>query len=69
MNFREIAVMVPMVILIFWMGLFPNTFLNYSRASIDHFVKNKDNYFLTILEKKTDTLQALIPTKILEAKK
>jgi NADH-quinone oxidoreductase subunit M len=45
---REIAVMVPLVVLIFWMGLKPNFFLDYSKASLDHFVKNRDNYRLAI---------------------
>jgi NADH-quinone oxidoreductase subunit M len=68
---REKVVMAPMIILIFWMGLFPNTFLNYSKASIDHFVKNKDNYFLTVKDKAPTTLNAQqsAPLKILEAKK
>ena len=66
-----LLVMAPMIILIFWMGLFPNTFLNYSKASIDHFVKNKDNYFLTVKEKSPTTLNAQVSAslKILEAKK
>jgi len=46
---REIAVLVPMVIMVFWMGLFPNHFLNYSKASIDYLVNNRSNYNLTIV--------------------
>ena len=75
MNLREIVVMTPMIALIFWMGLFPNTFLDFSRSSVDHFVKNKDNYYLTVLQKNSNYLNAenrilenLTP-KILEAKK
>lgn len=45
-NTREMVVMAPLIVLIFWMGLFPTTFLNYSKASIDHFVNNRDNYRL-----------------------
>jgi NADH-quinone oxidoreductase subunit M len=45
---REITVMAPLVILVFWMGLNPNFFLDYSKASLDHFVKNRDNYRLAI---------------------
>lgn len=48
LNAREIAVLVPMVVMVFWMGLFPNNFLNYSKASIDFLVNNKNNYNLTI---------------------
>lgn len=44
---REIAVMVPLVIMIFWMGLFPNNFLDYSKSSLDHLIKNRTNYLLS----------------------
>ena len=50
LNVREIVVLVPMVIMVFWMGLFPNNFLDYSKASIDFLVNNKNNYNLTIAE-------------------
>jgi NADH-quinone oxidoreductase subunit M len=46
LNCRELAVMAPLVVLIFWMGLFPNTLLDYSKTSIDHYVSNKDSYQL-----------------------
>jgi NADH-quinone oxidoreductase subunit M len=45
---REFAVLIPMVILIFWMGLFPNHFMNYSKASIEHLVSNQQNYSLEV---------------------
>lgn len=45
-SYREMAVMAPLIVLIFWMGLFPNTLLDFSKASIDHFVENRDNYRL-----------------------
>jgi NADH-quinone oxidoreductase subunit M len=48
LNVREIAVLVPLVIMVFWMGLFPNNFMNYSKASVDHLVHNKNSYNLTI---------------------
>lgn len=48
LNAREVAVLVPLVIMVFWMGLFPNHFLNYSKASIDFLVNNRSNYNLTI---------------------
>lgn len=44
---REIAVLVPLMILVFWMGLFPNTFLDKTKASIEHLVKNRGQYELT----------------------
>jgi NADH-quinone oxidoreductase subunit M len=35
---REIATLLPMVVLIFWIGLFPNMFLEYMHASVDHLI-------------------------------
>lgn len=46
LSLREIAVLVPMVVMVFWMGLFPGQFLKYSQTSIDYLVKNKNNYQL-----------------------
>lgn len=50
LNYREIAVLTPLVILIFWMGLFPNTFLNITKASINHLVQDRMEYNLSIKE-------------------
>ena len=47
-NLREIAVLVPFVVLIFWMGIFPNHFLRWSQASIDYFLAHHTNYELTV---------------------
>lgn len=44
LNAREIAVLVPLVVLIFWMGIFPNHFMQYSKVSVDHLIANKSNY-------------------------
>lgn len=44
LSFREICVMAPLIVLIFWMGLFPNHFLDWSKASVDHLAQTKDNY-------------------------
>jgi len=49
LNAREFAILAPFIILIFVMGLFPNLFLDYSKTSIDHLLKNKTNYELSIL--------------------
>jgi NADH-quinone oxidoreductase subunit M len=50
LNLREIVVLIPLVVMVFWMGLFPNHFLSYSKASIDHLVNNRTNYNLTIVQ-------------------
>lgn len=47
-NCREMIVLAPFIILIFWMGLFPNQFLSFSKASIDHFIEHRTNYELNI---------------------
>ncbi len=45
---RELVVMAPIVILILYMGLFPNTIMDYSKASVDHLLKNQQNYTLEV---------------------
>ena len=45
---REIAVLAPFIILIFWMGVFPNDFLNWSKASLEHLVQNRTHYELSV---------------------
>lgn len=46
MNLRELLAIAPLIVLVFWMGLFPNTFLEYSNKSMDHLVQNKQEYRL-----------------------
>lgn len=50
LNIREYVVLIPMLIMIFWMGLFPEHFMSFSTASVDHLIKNKHNYSLTVGE-------------------
>ncbi len=47
----EFLVLVPIVIMIFWMGLFPNHFLQYSQKSISNLTENVSNYELTLHDK------------------
>jgi NADH-quinone oxidoreductase subunit M len=58
LNMREIAVMVPLVIMVVWMGLFPNHFLDFSKASLDHLTNNKSNYNLSVATPTPPQLQA-----------
>ena len=37
-RWRELATLIPLVVLIFWIGLFPRTFLEPMEASVDRFV-------------------------------
>lgn len=48
LSLREIGVLVPLVILVFWMGLFPNHFMDKSKVSIEYLLKNRLNYQLTV---------------------
>lgn len=47
---REICVLTPLIILIFWMGVFPGDFLHWSKASLEHLIQNRTHYELTIEE-------------------
>ena len=48
LNLREVLVLVPMIIMVFWMGLFPGQFFKWSQASVDFLVNNRTNYQLQI---------------------
>jgi NADH-quinone oxidoreductase subunit M len=39
LNFREIVTMVPLLILIFWIGLYPSPFFNLMQASVTKLVE------------------------------
>ena len=45
-NWLEKLVLAPLIILIFWMGIYPSSFLKWSEKSISHFVTNKNTYEL-----------------------
>lgn len=49
LNWRERIVMAPIFVMIFWMGIFPNHFLNWSKASLEYLVENREKYELTLL--------------------
>lgn len=59
LSLREISVLTPLVILVFWMGLFPNQFLDYSKASVKHLVANKNRYYLQIEDIKSGNLKQI----------
>ena len=47
LNIRELLVLIPLAVLVFVMGIFPNAFLKYSQVSLDHFQKYRYNYYLS----------------------
>lgn len=54
---REMLVLTPLVVMIFWMGLFPNHFMDYSRVSVDYLIKNKHNYTLLGVETNSSVVE------------
>ncbi len=59
MGWREMLTIVPLIVLVFWMGLFPGFFLKYSNTSMDHLVQNQQEYRLNVFSnssKKTPTV-------------
>ena len=46
MNTREMITIAPLIVLIFWIGLYPNTFMKTFDASVNHLVSkvNPDNF-------------------------
>jgi NADH-quinone oxidoreductase subunit M len=48
LDLRELLVLAPLVVLIFWMGILPGHFMNYSKSSLDYWVNNRTNYQLQI---------------------
>ena len=48
LNWRELTVLAPIVVVILWMGLAPNHFLDYSQSSLKHWVEHRTNYELKV---------------------
>lgn len=40
MNFRELAYMLPIIVFIFWIGLYPKPFLNTMHVSVGHLIEH-----------------------------
>lgn len=38
-NKREFAILLPLVLIIFWIGIYPNSFLRKMDASVNHLLK------------------------------
>jgi NADH-quinone oxidoreductase subunit M len=38
MNYREIGYMLPLIILMFWIGLYPRPYLNLMQPTVNHYV-------------------------------
>jgi len=52
LSVREIGVLVPILIFIFWIGLYPKTFLGKTEASVQHFLNEFNKKYETSIQKK-----------------
>ena len=60
---REIGIILPFIILVFGMGLFPGFFLKYSSASLNHLQDQRENYELNIKAEKAVLWQKISQIK------
>jgi NADH-quinone oxidoreductase subunit M len=51
LNAREIFVLVPMVILIFWLGIYPKTFMDYLKPSVNVYLNSAS---IDVIEERMD---------------
>lgn len=42
LDFREVIILLPLIVLVFWMGLYPNVFLDYMHSSVEHLLNGID---------------------------
>jgi len=69
LNKREIAYLVPIVIMIFWMGIFPNMFLRKMDSSVTHLLNMVNTKKATISQtQKGEDLLVKIDDHALEEK-
>jgi NADH-quinone oxidoreductase subunit M len=43
LNFREVMLLTPLIVLIFWIGVYPETLLSYMHTSVDHLINHVQN--------------------------
>ncbi len=39
LNAREVITLIPLIVLVFWIGFYPNAFLSYMHASVQHLIE------------------------------
>ena len=49
LNVRELGLMLVMIVMVFWMGIFPRHFLDYSKTSLEHLTQNYGQYELSFV--------------------
>ena len=50
LSLREYIILIPILSLIFWMGLYPHTFIKKMERSVDYLISHTENYTLEIYE-------------------
>ncbi|MGH7207640.1 MAG: complex I subunit 4 family protein, partial [Nitrospiraceae bacterium] len=53
LNWREMAILIPLIVLVFWIGFFPNPLLKVMHASVDHLIEQEDQEDRGIAERGT----------------
>lgn len=48
LNPRELGLMIVLIVMVFWMGIFPKHFLDYSKESLNHLTENYGQYELSM---------------------
>ncbi|MFC2164627.1 NADH-quinone oxidoreductase subunit M [Acidobacteriota bacterium] len=56
MNKREILYLIPIIIMMFWMGVYPQTFLRKMDASVDNLIKVVEKKKTLFIEAKKETI-------------
>lgn len=53
LNWQETVSLIPIIVFIFWMGIYPKTFLKPMEKSVDYLIEHYERYELGIVEKTT----------------
>ena len=53
MSRRELGLFIPLIILVFWMGIYPSTFLDLMSASVEELISNYQLAMATAAEQVT----------------
>jgi NADH-quinone oxidoreductase subunit M len=58
---REVTVLVPILIFVVWIGVYPNTFLAPMEPSVKHFIRQVEEKRATVLDKEKSKKQSSVP--------
>jgi NADH-quinone oxidoreductase subunit M len=59
-NIREIMTLVPLIVLVFWIGVYPNTFLSFMDVSVQNLIDRVNTAGLI----ETEIAQHGVPQKV-----